>query len=146
MQVSVHKIILENRIRKELGDLVPLMNSLQKHGQLNPIVIDEENRLIAGHRRLESAKRLGWLSVETVCLKGLSSANKLELEIDENIHREELTPEEIKDGQDRLEKLNKPPALKRIGLLFKKLWTNPFRRKTKEGLENEEEINNKTDK
>lgn len=131
MQVSIHNIILENRIRKELGDLTPLMNSLQKHGQLNPIVIDEESKLIAGHRRLESAKRLGWLTVETICLKELSSSDKLELEIDENIHRKELTPEEIKDGYERLRNLNKPPALKRIGLFFTQLWTKLFHRRTK---------------
>ena len=131
MQVSIHNIILENRIRKELGDLTPLMNSLQKHGQLNPIVIDEESKLIAGHRRLESAKRLGWLTVETICLKKLSSSDKMELEIDENIHRKELTPEEVKDGYARLEKLNKPPVLKRIGLFFKQLWAKLFHRQTK---------------
>ncbi len=131
MQVSIHKIILEDRIRKELGDLTPLMNSLQKHGQLNPIIIDEESKLIAGHRRLESARQLGWLTVETVCLKELSSSDKIELELDENIHRKELTSEEIQDGHDRLEKLNKPPILKRIGLLFKQLWAKLFRRPTK---------------
>ena len=130
MQVSIHKIIIEDRIRKELGDLTPLMNSLQKHGQLNPIVIDEESKLIAGHRRLESAKRLGWLTVETICLKELSRSDKLELEIDENIHRKELTLEEVKDGYERLENLNKPPVVKRIKLFFKQLWAKIFRRQT----------------
>ena len=143
MQVSIHNIILEDRIRKELGDLTPLMNSLQKHGQLNPVVIDEESKLIAGHRRLESAKRLGWLTVETICLKELSSSDKMELELDENIHRKELTPEEAKDGYERLEKLNKPPVLTRIGLFFKQLWAKLFHRKTKEGFDiNEKETNN----
>ena len=131
MQVSIRKIILEDRIRKELGDLTPLMNSLQKHGQLNPIVIDEESKLIAGHRRLESAKRLGWLTVETICLKELSHSDKLELEIDENIHRKELTSEEVKEGYERLKKLNKPPVLKRIGLFIKQLWSKLFRRQSK---------------
>lgn len=145
MQVSIQNIILEDRIRKELGDLSPLMKSLQKHGQLNPIIIDEDNKLIAGHRRLESAKQLGWLSVETICLKELSNSDKIELEIDENIHRKELTPDEIKDGYERLEKLNKPPVMKRIGLFFKQLWAKLFRRKNKEGInKNEKEINNKT--
>ncbi len=131
MQVSIHKIIIENRIRKELGDLTPLMNSLQKHGQLNPIVIDENTNLIAGHRRLESAKRLGWLAVETICLKELSNSEKIELEIDENVHRKELTTEELSDGYERLEKLNKPSVLKRIGLFLGQLWAKLFRRQTK---------------
>jgi ParB family chromosome partitioning protein len=141
MQVSIHKIILEDRIRKDLGDLNPLMSSMQKHGQLNPVVIDEESRLIAGHRRLESAKQLGWLTVETICLKNLSSSDKLELEIDENIHRKELTPEEVKDGHERLEKLNKPPVINRIGLFFRNLWAKLFHRKPKKDLTINEETN-----
>ncbi len=131
MQVSIHKIIVENRIREDLGDLEQLMASLQKHGQLNPIVIDEDGKLIAGHRRLESAKKLGWLTVETICLKDLTPAEKLELEIDENIARKELSQQELQNGYDRLETLNKPSVCKRLGQFFKKQWGRIFKKSDK---------------
>jgi ParB family chromosome partitioning protein len=129
MQVSVQSIKVENRIRNDLGDLTPLMDSLRKHGQLNPVTISADSDLIAGHRRLESARRLGWLTVDAIRLKDVSEADRLEMEIDENVHRKELTPEEVQTGYDRLEKLRNPPMLKRIGAFFKGLWAKLFGRK-----------------
>jgi Fe-S-cluster containining protein len=52
-----------NRHRKLLGDLEPLAESLETVGLLHPVVVDAKNRLIAGQRRLEAAKLLGWKTV-----------------------------------------------------------------------------------
>ena len=51
------------RHRKDLGDLEKLAESLETVGLLHPIVIDAQNRLIAGQRRLEAAKLLKWKTV-----------------------------------------------------------------------------------
>ena len=129
MQVSVQSIQVENRIRDDLGDLTPLMDSLRKHGQLNPITLGADSQLIAGHRRLESARRLGWLTVDATRLKDVGEAERLEMEIDENVHRKELTPEEVQTGYDRLDKLRHPPMMTRLGAFFKGLWDKLFSRR-----------------
>ena len=50
------------RMRRDLGDLDTLAQSLHEHGQLAPVVVypmsDGRLRLIAGERRLEATRRL----------------------------------------------------------------------------------------
>ena len=60
MLIAPDSVIVKKRIRRHLGDIEALMESLKKYGQLSPIIIDRGYELIAGFRRLEAAKRLGW--------------------------------------------------------------------------------------
>lgn len=128
MRVPIDQIAIERRVRKDMGDLTLLMASMRKHGQLNPVILTRDNELVAGHRRLESAKRLGWAAVEAVRLEQLSDIEKIELELDENLHRKGLLQEEIQDGLDRIERLKHPTALDRIGRFFRRLWARWFKR------------------
>lgn len=50
--------------------------SMQEFGFTNPILIDEKNIIIAGHGRLEAAKRLNMESVPVIVLKGLTEAQR----------------------------------------------------------------------
>lgn len=50
--------------------------SIQEFGFTNPVLIDEENTIIAGHARLEAAKSLGLDSVPCILLDGLSESQK----------------------------------------------------------------------
>ncbi len=114
MRMQVHDIIIRNRIRKNLGDISALMESMRKYGLLNPIMINTENELIAGHRRLESARRLGWDTIEVMVLEKEDELGKLELEIEENVQRKNLTPEELAGAYDRMERLRNPGFLKKL--------------------------------
>ena len=114
MRMAVRDIVLNLRVRKNLGDISALMESMKKHGLLNPITVTDSGELIAGHRRLESAKRLGWQYIDVVILEDPDAIEKLELEIDENLHRKSLTPDELADAFERLEKLKNPGLLRRI--------------------------------
>jgi len=49
-----------------------LVNSLKEFGFTNPILIDEDNNVIAGHGRLEAAKIVGLKTVPTITLSHLS--------------------------------------------------------------------------
>jgi ParB/RepB/Spo0J family partition protein len=52
------------RFRKDLGDLDMLAKSIQETGLLHPVVINQNNELIAGARRLEACKfLLGWTEI-----------------------------------------------------------------------------------
>src|SRR5215203_4485042 len=50
--------------------------SIQAFGWTNPILVDGENGIIAGHGRLLAAKELGLASVPVIELAGLSEAEK----------------------------------------------------------------------
>lgn len=49
-----------------------LMRSIEYFGFTNPVLIDPNGMLIAGHGRVEAAKRLGRKAVPTICLSGMS--------------------------------------------------------------------------
>ena len=57
-----------------LKQIRQIATSIRKFGFLNPILIDPENRILAGHGRLAAAKQLGMETVPTVCVEGLTEA------------------------------------------------------------------------
>ncbi|MBN1410683.1 MAG: ParB N-terminal domain-containing protein [Spirochaetales bacterium] len=128
MQMPINKIKISKRIRKDLGDLNSLENSMMKFGQFSPIIIDVNNELIAGHRRLEAAKKLGWSTVNVFIVRNTTDIEKLEIELEENIQRKELSPDEIEDGLNRLDKLIHPSLLQRIINFFKRIFKKLFKR------------------
>lgn len=112
--MAVQDIVLNLRVRKNLGDIGALMESMKTHGLLNPITVTNKGELIAGHRRLESAKRLGWEYVDVVVLDEPDSIEKLEIEIEENTQRKALSPDELADAYVRLDKLKNPGFFRRL--------------------------------
>jgi site-specific DNA-methyltransferase (adenine-specific) len=78
-------------IYKKVEDLIPYVNNTRTHskeqvsqiassikefGFTNPVLIDEENGVIAGHGRIMGAKLLKIQEVPTICLNGLSEAQR----------------------------------------------------------------------
>jgi ParB-like chromosome segregation protein Spo0J len=53
-----------------------IMASLGEFGWTNPVLIDEKNNIIAGHARVEAARRLGIAEVPCIVLDGLTEAQK----------------------------------------------------------------------
>ena len=71
-----------------------LVQSIQEHGVLQPIIISPTNegyKIIAGERRWRAARLLG-LSEIPVLVKSVDSMKALELALVENIQREDLNP------------------------------------------------------
>jgi ParB family transcriptional regulator, chromosome partitioning protein len=60
---DVHSIQVGDRVRRELGDIDSLAASICDIGLLHPIIITSEGKLLAGLRRLEAARRLGWATI-----------------------------------------------------------------------------------
>ena len=50
--------------------------SIKEFGWTNPVLIDEENGIIAGHGRLAAARKLGHTEIPVIELTGLSEAQK----------------------------------------------------------------------
>ena len=128
MKVSVSSIVVKKRVRREMGDLGPLMESMKRHGQLNPVSITRSNELVAGHRRLVSARKLGWQYIEASIVERDSELEKLEMEMEENVHRRDFSPEELLDGFRRLEKLRRRPFYGRFADFLRRLFARVFRR------------------
>tara|TARA_R110002167_G_scaffold61151_1_gene172468 strand:- start:1640 stop:2947 length:1308 start_codon:yes stop_codon:yes gene_type:complete len=90
MKLKISEIIWGDRARKDYGDsdsLLGLSQSISKNGLLHPIVIDDTLTLRAGGRRLTAVTMLGWEEVEVTTLANLSPLQKLEVELEENLHR-----------------------------------------------------------
>ena len=114
MIVNISEIKIKRRVRKDLGDLEPLKDSLRRYGLLNPVTIDSQYNLIAGERRLAAAKAIGWTSINAVIINNVSPLTKLELELEENNQRKEFTDAELLEGYKRLEKLRNPNFFRRL--------------------------------
>ena len=61
-----------------------IASSIRAFGFVNPVLIDEANRLIAGHGRLEAARLLGLEQVPAIRLRHLSEARKRALVLADN--------------------------------------------------------------
>jgi len=91
---KISEIKIEKRIRKDYGDIEGLAQSIKEHGLLQPIVITPDGTLIAGERRLEAVKLLGWTEIKTCITTVLDREEQLLCEIAENEKRKEFTPSE----------------------------------------------------
>ena len=127
MQVPVDDILVKKRIRKDLGDIEALSESLKYYGQINPIVITKKNLLIAGERRLEAAKRLGWRTINAVISDSTGELARLELEVEENIQRRDFSPEETAEATRRLYRLRNPGFFRRILIAIINFFKRLFR-------------------
>jgi DNA modification methylase len=58
-EISIESIIITNRTRKDFGDIDSLSESISTVGLMQPIVINENNELIDGQRRIKAYIRLG---------------------------------------------------------------------------------------
>jgi len=90
--MKISDIIIKERIRKSIGDTVPLEKSIHKLGLLHPVVVSKKNELIAGKRRILAYENLG-LSEIPVSIIDLDKL--IDGEIDENQIREDFTSDEV---------------------------------------------------
>ena len=119
MLVKISDIKVKKRVRQDLGDLENLKDSLKTYGLLNPITLNADMELVAGQRRLEAAKGIGWETINAVILdRSVPKVQQLELELEENNQRKDFSDEELMAGYERLGKLRNPSFFARIILFF----------------------------
>ncbi|MBN1243209.1 MAG: ParB N-terminal domain-containing protein [Spirochaetales bacterium] len=114
MRIRIAEIKVGRRIRKELTGIDDLAASLERYGQLHPIVINRRNMLVSGRRRLAAARRLGWTTIEALVVDAADRVTRLELELEENAQRVAVPTEEVADAYARLERLRSPGFLLRL--------------------------------
>ena len=122
MKIDIERIKVDEatRIRQDIGDLASLEASIQQVGQINPVLVDENDNLVAGFRRLSACKKLGWKQIEVRIVEmGGDELKMLEAEVAENFYRKEFTPEEILSTERRrreIEEARRPKGL------FERFW------------------------
>jgi hypothetical protein len=115
MNIEIASVLIDNRMRKEMGDLDQLANSIKDNGLIQPIVLVEEQeedlvhiRLIAGHRRLQALIKLGVTELEEgvhfIWRSDLANDEyrKTAVELEENIRRKSMSWSEEVLGKQRL--------------------------------------------
>jgi len=131
MRKAVDRIKVDEteRIRTDIGDLKSLEESIGKVGLINPLIIDENESLVAGYRRLQACKNLGFQEVEVVVVDfNGDPLKKLDIEVAENFFRKDFTPEEILATEVKrreiLESRRKKGIFERLWLWLKSLFSS----------------------
>jgi ParB family chromosome partitioning protein len=119
-QVPIDRIIIGTRYCKDLGDLDALAASIRDSpaGMMQPIILGSQSKdglkLIAGQRRLEAAKLLGWKDVPAIIVKSFDDAlAALIAERDENTCRKDFAPSEAVALGRAIEEREKEEAAQR---------------------------------
>ena len=110
--IRVEDVIVNrsSRIRKKITeeDILEMAASITRCGGLiHPIVIDRDNVLCAGERRLSGVRHLGWDRIPFQYLDTLSEREQLMIELEENVRRKDL------DWKDKCDALLKFHELQR---------------------------------
>lgn len=112
--IPVAKVRITDRIRSYPGDLASLAESMEAIGLLNPIVIDSNNYLVAGYRRLTAARKLGWQEIEARMVDVRDKKTLLMIEMEENTTRKDFTPEQLEHAQRLLARQEKTGAVWKV--------------------------------
>jgi len=102
--IVIHR---DDRQRKELRNIEELAESIQRIGLIHPIVIDDQNTLIAGERRLTAVKMLGWTHVSTQLASELDPLTIFAIELEENVKRVDITWQERALAMDQYAELRR---------------------------------------
>lgn len=88
--VAIASIVIGVRRRTRIGRLQSLQRSIEKHGLIHPILLRNGNELVAGHRRLEACRQLGWRAIPARHVERMSDEELRAIEVDENRERDAL--------------------------------------------------------
>src|SRR5208337_2967526 len=113
-EVLVHEITIGDRFRKDYGNLEALKASITHYttdtfsGLLEPIILDRENNLLAGGRRLRAFTELNRPRIPAQYLDEIDAIQAREIELEENVQRKDL------DWAEQCELIAEIDALKKI--------------------------------
>lgn len=121
--LQVSEIVQGKNIRSEKdSEIFELAESIERQGLINPITVQERDdgkyEVIAGHRRFEAIKRLGYPHVECNILDDLNEKEIILAQIAENCQRKQMSAAELVDTFEDLKKrfrMNQAAIAKQFG-------------------------------
>ena len=103
IELPLDAIKIEHRCRRHIGDIDSLIASIEELGLLQPIIVTDAGRLIAGERRIEAHHRLGRKSIMCCVVDDTAAAwPHLVAEFHENTCREPFRPSEAVAAAEHL--------------------------------------------
>lgn len=103
VNISVRKltdISLENEYLRSYTDVSSLKKSIESVGLIHPVTINSNNELLAGARRFQAVKELGWEEIPVHVIDRDELVQEL-ISIDENLVRTSLTALELEKYLNR---------------------------------------------
>ncbi len=92
LEISSIIVLREERHRRDLVAIPELAASIKRNGLVHPVLVQRETLvLIAGERRLEACRSLGWTHINAQFEDEADPAELQILELEENIRRSDLT-------------------------------------------------------
>ncbi len=92
--VPFSKIIFGNRFRKEYEGIDDLALSIADKGNIAPMVLDTNLKILAGGRRYQAIEQLGWKEVGVLIRETDGELDAREIELFENVMRKDLVWQE----------------------------------------------------
>jgi len=98
--IALDSIIIDraNRQRKTLKNVNELAESIRSVGLINPPVVTRDLLLVAGERRTEACRLLGWTSIPVQYADQVEPDELALIELEENVKRLDLTWQEQNDA------------------------------------------------
>ncbi|QFP41646.1 chromosome partitioning protein ParB [Borrelia miyamotoi] len=121
MLIDLEQIRIKRRIRQNIGDTTTLKESIKKHGLIYPIIIDKNKNLIAGFRRYQVLKELGYKEVEVKVIPIENKKTLLEIELDENNVRKSFTKSESEAGENQLKNYSRNSIIRFLKFILLKI-------------------------
>lgn len=120
LNIYLKDVTVQDRVRKDLGDIDELCDSIREVGLIQPIVLTRDHRLVAGERRFRALQRLGvdvLIHAKTFIYNDEQDQLRLQaMEIEENVRRKQLTwQEEVLAKKKLLETLQAIHGVARPG-------------------------------
>ena len=121
--LQVSEIVQGKNIRNEKdSEIFELAESIERQGLIKPITVqkrdDGKYEVIAGHRRFEAIKRLGYPHVECNILDDLNEKEVILAQIAENCQRKQMSASELVDTFEDLKerfRMNQAAIAKQFG-------------------------------
>lgn len=96
INLDIDTIVIKSQRRKDLGDLSTLEGSIRRLGVLKPVIIGNDNVLIAGERRLAACRNIGLDQIPAVKVDvECDSITALNIQVDLNLCRKQFSSEEL---------------------------------------------------
>ena len=103
--MKISDIKITERVRKDIGDITELAESIDRLGLFHPIVVTPDGELIIGARRIEAFKHLGHDSIPERVMSITEYEEKQQAEVEENTQRKDLPPSRMVAYWETLDKL-----------------------------------------
>ncbi|MEM9380901.1 MAG: ParB N-terminal domain-containing protein [Planctomycetota bacterium] len=118
----IAEINLDNEYLRTKTDVTTLKKSIETVGLIHPVTVTRKNELLAGARRLQAAKELGWDEIPVHVVDRDALVQEL-ISIDENLVRAPLTTLELETclnrGREIYEQIH--PAANKVDLSTEEL-------------------------